>query len=128
MYAEWPAEFEKKGILKISTIGRRHAVTTWFAVDRDGKPFVATQDTRRDWVRNVMKNPSVELTVAGVARRMKVIPLKTDSERQHVSDLYAKKYLSARLGRLFKPKGFAKYGAFELQSEWCGNHLNDECG
>lgn len=121
MHTEWPAGFEKKGTLKISTTGRRtgkrHDVTTWFAVDNDGRPFIATQDTGRDWVKNAMKNPSVEVTIAGATRKMRVIPLRTDSERQYVSDLYAKKYLSARLGRLLKPKGFAKYGAFELQSE-----------
>lgn len=117
MQAGWPAGFEKKGTLKISTIGRRtgrrHDVATWFAVD-DGRLFVATQDARRDWVRNVMKNPSVEITIGGATRKMKILPLKTDSDRQHVNDLYAKKYLSARLGRLLKPKGFAHYGAFEL--------------
>ena len=48
---------------------------------------------------------------------MKLLPLETDSDRQYVNDLYAKKYLSARLGRLLKPKGFAHYGAFELQPE-----------
>jgi hypothetical protein len=120
MHTEWPAGFEKKGTLKISTIGRRtgrrHDVTTWFAVDKDGRLFVATQDTGRDWVRNVLRNPSVELTIAGAIPRMRAIPLRTDSEKKYVSDLYAKKYLSARLGRLLKPKGFAKYGAFELQS------------
>ena len=121
MHTEWPAGFEKKGTLKISTIGRRtgqrHDVTTWFAVDHDRRLFIATQDTRRDWVRNVQKNPSVEVTIGGATRRMKVLPLKSDSDRQYVSDLYAKKYLSARLGRLLKPKGFAHYGAFELQPE-----------
>jgi hypothetical protein len=102
-------------------------VTTWFAWDKDGKLFVATQDTRRDWVRNVMKNPSVEVTIAGATRRIRAIPLRMDSEKKYVSDLYAKKYLSARLGRLLKPKGFAKYGAFELQPEWGGDRHNDEC-
>jgi hypothetical protein len=101
MQAGWPVGFEKKGNLRISTIGRRtgrrHDVTTWFAVD-DNRLFVATEDTRRDWVKN----------------KMKILPLKTDSERQHVNDLYSKKYLLARLGRLLRPKGFAHYGAFEL--------------
>jgi deazaflavin-dependent oxidoreductase (nitroreductase family) len=121
MRTEWPFGFERKGTLKISTIGRRtgrrHGVTTWFAVDTDGRIFIATQDTGRDWVRNVAKNPSVEVTIGEATRKMKVLPLKTDSDRQYVSDLYANKYLSARLGRLLRPKGFAKYGAFELQSE-----------
>jgi hypothetical protein len=121
MRAGWPAGFEKKGTLKISTIGRRtgrrHDVTTWFAVDSDGRLFVATQDTRRDWVKNAMKNPSVDITIGETTHRMKLLPLKTDSDRQYVNDLYAKKYLSARLGRLLKPQGFAHYGAFELQPE-----------
>jgi len=49
---------------------------------------------------------------------MKVLALKTDSDRQYVSDLYAKKYLFARLGRLLSPnRSFARYGAFELQPQ-----------
>ena len=121
MQLVWSAGFEKKGTLKISTIGRRtgrkHDVTIWFAADNDGRPFIATADTGRDWVKNAMKNPSVEVAIGGTTRRMKVLPLRTDSDKQYVNDLYAKKYLSARLGRLLKPKGFARYGAFELQPE-----------
>jgi hypothetical protein len=121
MQLRWPAGFEKKGTLKISTIGRRtgrrHDVTTWFAVDSDGRLFVATQDTRRDWVKNAMKNPSVDITIGETTHRMKLLPLKTGLDRQYANDLYAKKYLSARLGRLLKPQGFAHYGAFELQPE-----------
>jgi deazaflavin-dependent oxidoreductase (nitroreductase family) len=104
MRAEWPVGFERKGTLRISTIGRRtgrrHDVTTWFAVDDDGRFFVATQDTRRDWVKNATKNPSVEVTIGGATRKMEIFPLKTEWDRQHVNDLYA--------------KGFAHYGAFEL--------------
>ena len=77
--------------------GRRHDVTTWFAVYSDGRLFVATQDARRDWVKNTMKNPSVEITIGGATHRMKLLPLETDSDRQYVNDPYAKKYLSARL-------------------------------
>ena len=118
----WPADFEKQGTLKISTIGRRtgrrHQVTIEFAVDSDGRIFIATRDKRRDWVRNVMKNPSVEVTIGGVTRRMKVIPLKTESGREYVRNLYAKKYLLARLGRLLTSStGFARYEAFELKPE-----------
>jgi len=121
MQAGWPAGFEKKGSLKISTIGRRtgrkHDVVVWFAVDNDGRLFITTADTGRDWVKNAMKNPSVEVAIGGATRRMKVLPLRTDSDKQYVNDLYAKKYLSARLGRFLKPKSFARYGAFELQPE-----------
>jgi selenophosphate synthetase-related protein len=121
MQAGWPARFEKKWSLKISKIGRRTGrkldVTIWFATDNEGRLFIATADTGRDRVKNVMRNPSVEVAIGGTTRRMKVLPLRTDSDKQYVNDLYAKKYLSAKLGRLLKPKGFARYGAFELQPE-----------
>jgi deazaflavin-dependent oxidoreductase (nitroreductase family) len=120
MNTNWPTGYEKQGTLTISTIGRRtgrkHDTTIWFAVDIDGKLLIATQDKRRDWVRNAMKNPSVEVTIGDVTRKMKVIPLGTDSDKQHVNDLYAKKYLAARFGRLFMPfRDFSRFGVFELQ-------------
>jgi deazaflavin-dependent oxidoreductase (nitroreductase family) len=72
MHTELPAGFEKKRTLRISTIGRRtgrrHDVTIWFAVDFDGRLFIATGDGRRDWVKNVMKNPSVEVTIGSNAK------------------------------------------------------------
>ena len=122
MSTEWPTGFERHGTLKISTVGRitgmRHEVKIQFALDTDGRFFIATRDKRRDWVRNIVKNPSVEVTISGVTRKMKVLPLKTDLEKQHVSDLYAKKYPLARLGRLFeRPTGSAQYDAFELRPE-----------
>jgi deazaflavin-dependent oxidoreductase (nitroreductase family) len=105
----------------ISTIGRksgsRHNTTIWFAVDNDGRLLIATQDNRRDWVRNAIKNPNVEVTIDGVTRKMVVTPLKTDAEKLRVQDLYTKKYLLAKLGGLFAPltrKRFAYYDAFEL--------------
>ena len=57
----WPVGYEEQGKLRISTIGRktgkRHDATIWFAVNKDGRLLIATQDKRRDWVRNAAKNP-----------------------------------------------------------------------
>ncbi len=51
MRAGWSVGFEKKETLEISTIGRRtgrrHDVTTWFAVDSDGRLFVAARHEER---------------------------------------------------------------------------------
>jgi deazaflavin-dependent oxidoreductase (nitroreductase family) len=122
MSTEWSAGFEKQRTLEISTVGRRtgirHEVKIQFALDADGRLFIATRDRRRDWVRNVMKNPSVEVTISGVTRKMKILPLKTDLEKRHVSELYAEKYPLARFGRLFeRSTDSAQYDAFELRPE-----------
>jgi deazaflavin-dependent oxidoreductase (nitroreductase family) len=121
---EWPVGYQKHGTLTISTVGRKtgrkHDTTIWFAVSKDGRLLIATADKRRDWVRNAAKNPSVEITIAGVTRKMVVVPLDTEPDIQQINDLYATKYLLARLGRLFAPltrKRFAHYGAFELKAE-----------
>lgn len=81
MDTEWPVEYEKESRLTISTIGRktgrRHDVKIWFAVDKDRRLLIATQDTRRDWVRNALKNPSVEVTIGEVTRKMASSRLRT---------------------------------------------------
>jgi hypothetical protein len=119
---EWPVEYEKEPRLTISTIGRktgrRHDVKIWFAVDKDRRLLIATHDTRRDWVRNALKNPSVEVTIGDVTRKMVIIPLETQADIQQINDLYAKKYLLGRIGRVFArltQKRFLYSGAFELK-------------
>ena len=122
MEASWPVGYEKQGKLMISTIGRKtgkkHDATIWFAVNKDGRLLIATQDKRRDWVRNAAKNPTVEVTIGGTTRRMIVVPLDSEADIRQVNDLYAKKYLLGRIGQLFAPftrKRFAHSGAFELK-------------
>ena len=122
MDMEWPVEYEKESRLTISTIGRktgrRHDVKTWFAVVKDRRLLIAIHDTRRDWVRNALKNPSVEVTIGDVTRKMVIIPLETQADIQQITDLYAKKYLLRRIGRVFARltrKRFLYSGAFELK-------------
>ncbi len=120
MSAEWPNAYEKQGTLNITTIGRRsgrrHETTIWFAADENGRLFVSTRDERRDWVRNVLKNPSVEVTIAGVTRKMKAIPLTSDEDKEHLAKLYRKKYLAAKLYSLIAPR-YRSPLSFELKSE-----------
>jgi hypothetical protein len=49
---------------------------------------------------------------------MVVVPFESEVDVKRVNDLYSKKYLMAKLGRLLMPlasKRFAHYGAFELK-------------
>ncbi len=103
--SDWPVGYGKEKTLRISTIGRKtgrtHTTTIWFAVGTDGRFYIATRDWRRDWVRNAKKTPLVDITIRNVTRKMRLVPLKSDSEKNHVTDLYRKKYLLARVGGLF---------------------------
>jgi deazaflavin-dependent oxidoreductase (nitroreductase family) len=113
----WPIGYEKKQTLTITTIGRRsgkrHDTTIWFAVDDDERVFIWTRDPKRDWVRNVLVNPTVEIRMGGVTRKMTVVPLKSDAEKEHLANLCRKKYLRARIGSLFAPRSQSQ--GFELK-------------
>jgi hypothetical protein len=119
---KWLAGFERESKLTISTVGRKtgrkHTVSIWFAVNKNGRLLIATQDRRRDWVKNALKAGAVDVAIGSVMRRMLIIPLEDQAEIQEVNDLYAKKYLLGRIGQLFAPftrKRFAHSGAFELK-------------
>jgi len=120
MNTEWPIGFEKRPTLKISTIGRRtgrpHQVTIQFVVDNNGRMFAITANAHRDWVRNVLKNPSVEVTIAAVTKKMKAVSMASDEDQQWLLELYRKKYLSFRLYTLISPRHRPAL-SFELKPE-----------
>jgi deazaflavin-dependent oxidoreductase (nitroreductase family) len=120
MNMEWPTGFEKKPTMKISTIGRKtgrpHQVTVQFVVDKDGRMYIITANAKRDWVRNVHNNPSVEVTIAGVTRIMKAVPLPLDEDQRWLLELYRKKYLVFRLYTLIRPR-HKPPSSFELKPD-----------
>lgn len=116
--SEWPSGYEKEKTLRISTVGRKtgriHTTAIWFAVDKDGRFYIATRDRRRDWVRNAKRTPLVDITIRNVTRKMRLVPLKSDLEKNHVAALYRKKYLLARVAGLFGRDRSPQSDAFQL--------------
>lgn len=101
--------------MKLTTRGRRtgrpHTVTVWFGVDDRGRLFVSSVRDR-DWVRNLIANPEVDVTVRGVKRRMVAVPVESEEDRRLVAELWRRKYgLLARLMRLPRDDGIS----FELR-------------
>ncbi len=115
-----PRGHEMQRTLAITTVGRKsgrkHQTTIEFAVDENGRLFISTRDARRDWVRNALKNPSVEVTIGGVTRKIKALPLNSDEDKAGLVKLYRKKYLGAKLYGLFFPK-YRPPQCFELKPE-----------
>jgi deazaflavin-dependent oxidoreductase (nitroreductase family) len=75
--------------------GRRHEVTIWFLVDGD-VVYLATGDRRRQWVRNVLARPSVELRVDGATFHGEVEPVARPDEMTRVIELLKQKYWLSR--------------------------------
>ncbi|MCS6769966.1 MAG: nitroreductase family deazaflavin-dependent oxidoreductase [Candidatus Caldarchaeum sp.] len=112
-----PAEYVKQRTLKITTKGRKtgnpHTVTIWFGVDEKGRMFVASL-RNRDWVKNILANPEVEIKVKDLSRRMKAYVVESEEDKQTVQQLWRKKYgLLARLLRLPRKDGII----FELKQQ-----------
>lgn len=75
--------------------GRRHEVTIWFLVD-GGTVYLATGDRRRQWVRNVLAHPRVEMEVDGETFRGAAEPVVRPEEMARVVDLLRRKYWLSR--------------------------------
>ena len=100
--------------------GKAYHVTIWFLVEGE-KMFLATANIDRQWTRNVMKRPEVELQAGAEKFKGKVRPITDRAERQHVMDLVARKYIAARVFMWLTPILFALFqdrrAAFEVAIE-----------
>lgn len=117
MSTGWPPGYENVRTLRIATIGRRterrHEVTVWFGVDERERLFVSSLPGR-DWVKNIINNPSVEVTIRGVTRRMRAVKVGSEDDKDTVRTLWKRRYgLLARLMRLPRKGGVS----FELGPE-----------
>jgi hypothetical protein len=90
---------------RITTRGRRtgkpHSVTIWFLVDGP-RLYLGTMNAKRDWVRNVAKNPEAEFEIGDLRLRGRVVPI-TDpaAEPPHIQENFYRKYFVARIGSWF---------------------------
>jgi deazaflavin-dependent oxidoreductase (nitroreductase family) len=75
--------------------GRPHEVTVWFLVDGD-LVYLVTADRRRQWVRNVLAQPRVELRTGGETFRGEVEAVTRAEETTRVIELLKRKYWLAR--------------------------------
>jgi deazaflavin-dependent oxidoreductase (nitroreductase family) len=75
--------------------GQRHEVTIWFLVDGD-TVYLVTGDRRRQWVRNVLARPGVELSVGGETFRGAAEPVTRPDEMARVVGLLRGKYWLSR--------------------------------
>ncbi len=85
--------------LKLTTVGRRtgrpHTVSLWFVPHR-GRVYVSTDDrTRRDWCRNILKEPGVSLQVGGSTYRGQARLVEDDLLREELRALRYDRYRGA---------------------------------
>ena len=100
MVEEWEPGYRNQGKLRISTRGRRtakkHTVTVWFVTDGE-RLFVSSPDGDRDWVSNVLKDPSVEVSIGNTTRKMTAQLVLSDVEKDRIRKSYRRKYLLSRV-------------------------------
>ena len=98
------AAVKDRSTARITTRGRKtdrpHTVTIWFVVE-GSTIYVATLNARRDWVRNLAKNPNVELEVDGINIRGRMHEITDGAIDAHVRTLLAAKYWAAWIGSFF---------------------------
>jgi deazaflavin-dependent oxidoreductase (nitroreductase family) len=75
--------------------GQPHEVTIWFLVDGEAV-YLVTADKRRQWVRNVLAHPAVQLRVRDETFAGDVTPVTAPAEMARVVELLKHKYWLAR--------------------------------
>ncbi len=111
----FPLNFSSQKTLKITTRGRRtgrpHTVKVWFGVDEKGRIFVSSVRDR-DWVKNILVNPEVLVTIKDVTVRMKAVEVESREDIEVIKKLWKKKYgLTAMIMRMPRKDGVS----FELK-------------
>jgi len=94
------ARVARRSTCRLTHLGRKsgqpHQVTIWFLVDGD-VVYLVTADRRRQWVRNVLARPSVELRIGDETFSGEVELLTRPAEMARVTELLKRKYWLARL-------------------------------
>jgi deazaflavin-dependent oxidoreductase (nitroreductase family) len=80
--------------------GRPHTVTIWFLLDGT-TVYLGTLNAKRDWVRNLEKNPDVTLDLGAVRVRGRAATVHDPAVDTHVRELLARKYWMAWIGSWF---------------------------
>jgi deazaflavin-dependent oxidoreductase (nitroreductase family) len=75
--------------------GQPHEVTIWFLVDGEAV-YLVTADRRRQWVRNVLAHPVVQLRVCDETFAGEATPVTGPAEMARVVALLKRKYRLAR--------------------------------
>jgi deazaflavin-dependent oxidoreductase (nitroreductase family) len=98
--AERLARVADHSTLQLTHYGRKtgtpYTVTIWFAVDGE-TVYLPTADRRRQWGRNVRRNPRVALDIGDEHFEGTVTPLTDPPEMLKLYDLLRAKYLVIRL-------------------------------
>jgi deazaflavin-dependent oxidoreductase (nitroreductase family) len=89
---------------RITTRGRRtgkpHTVTIWFLVD-GSRLWLGTMNAKRDWVKNVAKNPDVELEIGDLRVRGRARTTPPSEVPADVQRAFLRKYWIAWIASWF---------------------------
>jgi deazaflavin-dependent oxidoreductase (nitroreductase family) len=85
-----------KYTLQLATTGRKtglkRVTTIWFGV-LDGRLYVSSgRGEKSDWVKNIKKDPRVEITLGGVTKHGTAKIVQDSQIKRRLRDLYWKKY------------------------------------
>jgi deazaflavin-dependent oxidoreductase (nitroreductase family) len=98
------AALKDRSTLSITTRGRRtgkrHTVPIWFVAD-GGILYLGTLNAGRDWVRNLVKTPTVEVDIGGLRLRGHGRAVTDPAVDARVRELMAAKYWMAWIGSWF---------------------------
>jgi hypothetical protein len=87
-------------------------VTVWFAVGDEGAVWLNTLRMDRDWPRNLVRNPAVEIRIGDLRLRGEARVVGDEPKRSRIEKALRSKYLAARFASWF---GLRPAATFEVR-------------
>jgi len=93
--------------------GKLHTVKIWFALGSGKVYLTSARGAGADWVKNLKKNPEVTLKIGETTFQGRATWFEGEEVSQHILPLFLRKYLLARVFKLFRY--YQQEFAFEVE-------------
>jgi deazaflavin-dependent oxidoreductase (nitroreductase family) len=110
-------DLDRESLVQLTVRGRRtgkpYSVKIWFAT-RNGKIYVTSgRGMEANWIKNLRKNPDVELKIGGTSLRGTAVWRKGPEVRTEIFPLFFRKYFMAKVFK-WVAGWYKKEFAFEI--------------
>jgi len=103
--AEFANALERTEEIELTTVGRvsgrKISHPVWFVKEGDTLYLLPVKGSDSQWYKNVLKNPTIELSVEGTRARARGIPITDPGEVPQVIERFRAKYGSSEVAKYY---------------------------
>jgi len=103
--AELANALERTEEIELTTVGRvsgrKISHPVWFVTDADVLYLLPVKGSDSQWFKNILKNPTIELSAAGTRVRARAIPITDPGEVRQVVEKFRARYGAGEVAKYY---------------------------